>query len=156
MSHYTLPVLLDIAIAVERASEDFYRALSNKFSEHKSLFRKLARDENNHAEKYISLLSRLDVLTYSTKETRIQADQSIKILEKIGIVDNLRQGAKRSEEVLGLESAIQAAIQLEKDTLLFYLNLVIELGDEEKGEVLEIVREEHSHMLKVNRILSRV
>jgi rubrerythrin len=153
MSNYTLPVLIDMAIAVERASEDFYKALSSKFSEHKILFRKLARDESGHAEKYNYLLSRLDVMTYSTEETRMQADESIKILEKIGIVDNLRQGTKRSEEVSGLESAIQAAIQLEKDTLLFYLNLVMEFGDEEKGEILKILREEHSHLFKVNRIM---
>ena len=154
-AHYAFPVLIDMAMKVEKSAEAFYLALSRRFAEHRSFFRALARDESNHAERFFFILGRLDQLTYSTEETRMQADQNIQVLEKTGIIGNLRRGDKRAEEASDLKSAVVAAVQLEKDTLLFYQNLAVEVENGSKREFYEIIRQEHSHLAKIENLLSK-
>jgi len=139
---------MDMAVAAERSAEAFYKAL---FPDH-NLFNQLARDENIHIEKFMLLLSRLDMVTYSTEETLTQAYLNIQILDKTGIIGNLRKGKKRAEEASDLESAIETAVQLEKDTLLFYQNLATELENAEKQVMQEIIHQEHEHLQKVENL----
>lgn len=150
---YTLPVLLEMAIAVEESAKEFYTALARKFSEHKDLFRQLAKDEKDHSERYTYLLGRRKVKeVYSTEEERMLADHNIRILESTQLVGNLRRGAERAREVPDLKSAVKAAVQLEKDTLLFYQNLAMGLGKEDRQEVYRIIEVEHSHLYRVQNL----
>lgn len=150
---YNLPVLLEMAVAIEESAKDFYTSLASKFSEHKDLFRQLAKDEDDHAERYTYLLGRRKVEeVYSTEEERMLADYNIQVLESTQLVGNLRRGAQRASEVSDLKSAIEAAVQLEKDTLLFYQNLAMGLGREDRQEVYRIIRVEHSHLYKVQSL----
>jgi len=143
---------MDMAVAGERSAEAFYKSLSRRFPEHKNLFSELARDESIHTEKFMRLLSRLDMMTYSTEETLTQAYLNIQTLDKTGIIGNLRKAKERAEEASDLESGIKAAVQLEKDTLLFYQNLATELENAEKKVMQEIIRQEHEHLQKVNNL----
>ena len=150
---YTLPVLLEMAVAVEESAKDFYTSLASKFSEHEELFEQLAKDEEDHAERYTHLLGRRRVEeVYSTEEERMLADHNIQILESTQLVGSLRRGAERAREVSDLKSAVKAAVQLEKDTLLFYQNLAMGLGKEDRQEVYRIIRVEHSHLYKVQNL----
>jgi len=150
---YTLPVLLEMAIAVEESAKDFYTSLVSMFSEHGDFFAQLAKDEADHAERYAYLLGRRRAEeVYSTEEERMLADHNIRILESTQLVGNLRRGAERARELPDLKSAVKAAAQLEKDTLLFYHNLAMGLGKEDRQEVYRIIRVEHSHLYKVQNL----
>jgi rubrerythrin len=151
-SRYDLNVLIDIAVKIERSAQDFYKLLSKRFSEKKDVFKKISKEEGLHAEKYYQLLSRLDQILYSTAETNAQADRNIKVLEESGIVGILKEGEKRAP-FPNLEIAIKEAVSLEKDTLIFYLNLAMKLTGQEKEQLLKIINEEHSHLLIVSQIL---
>ena len=80
------------------------------------------------------------------------ADHNIRILESTQLVGNLRRGAERAREVPDLKSAVKAAVQLEKDTLLFYQNLAIGLGKENSQEVYRTIRVEHGHLYRVQNL----
>ena len=150
---YTLPVLLEMAVAVEESAKDFYATLVKKFSEHKDLFRQLAKDEKDHSERYAYLLGRRKVKeVYSTEEERMLADHNIQILESTKLVGNLRRGAERARKIADLKSAIKEAVQLEKDTLLFYQNLAMGLGKEDRQEVYRIIQVEHSHLYRLQNL----
>ena len=126
--------------------------MSKRFSEKKDIFKKLSIEEGLHAEKYYQLLSRLDQILYSTAETNTQADRNIEVLEESGIVGILKEGKKRAH-FSNLEVAIKEAVSLEKDTLIFYLNLAMKLTGQDKEQLLKIINEEHSHLLIVSQIL---
>ena len=153
---YTIPVLLEMGIAIENSAKDFYGTLSRKFREHKSLFNQLAKDEKSHSETFAYLLGRKRVReVHSTEEERELADYNIKILEDTEVVGNLRKGAERAKEVPDLESAVEAAVNLEKDTSLFYYNLAMGLAGTERQEVYKIIRVENSHLYKVRNLLAQ-
>ncbi len=142
-----------MAVAIENSAKDFYVTLSKKFPEHKSLFNGLAKDEKDHSETFAYLLGRKKVReVHSTEEERQLADHNIKILEDTEVVGNLRRGAERARQLPDLKSAVEAAVQLEKDTSLFYYNLAMGLGSTERQEVYKIIRVENSHLYKVRNL----
>jgi len=63
-------------------------------------------------------------------------EHNIKVLEDIGVISSLRNGAERAHETQDLQSALSMAVQLEKDTALFYANIVAELGIGDRQEGL--------------------
>ena len=159
---YTRTVLLEMAVAVEESAKEFYTTLSHKFSEHEALLNYLAEDEENHAKTYAKLLGKVEETyptggrkveeVYPTEEERRQADHNIQMLESLGLIGNLREGASRAKEVADLGAALEAAVQLEKDTLLFYQNLAMGLGKEDRQEVYRIIKVEHSHLYRLQNL----
>ena len=159
---YTRTVLLEMAVAVEESAKEFYMTLSHKFSEHKALFNYLAEDEENHAKTYAKLLGKVEVTyptggrkveeVYPTEEERRQADHNIQMLESLGLISNLREGASRAKEVADLGAALEASVQLEKDTLLFYQNLTMALGRTDRQQVYKIMNVELNHLYRVQNI----
>ena len=144
-----------MAVVIENSAKDFYATLSRKFPEHKTLFDQLAKDEKSHSETFTYLLGRKKVReVHSTEDERQLADHNIKILEDTEVVGSLRKGAERAKEVPDLESAVEAAVQLEKDTLLFYHNLAMGLTGTERQEVYRIIRVENSHLYKVRNLIA--
>ena len=154
---------MEMAAAVEESAKEFYTTLSHKFSEHEALFNYLAEDEENHANTYAKLLGKVEETyptggkrveeVYPTEEERKQADHNIQMLESLGLISNLREGASRAREVADLGSALEAAIQLEKDTLLFYQNLTMALGRTDRQEVYKIMNVELNHLYRVQNII---
>lgn len=147
---YTRPVLFEMAVAVEESARDFYTTLSEKFSRHEALFKQLANDEEAHAKRYSQLLSGEEI--YATEEERKQADSNIQLLEKNRIIGNLRGGAARAQEVSDLKSAIEAAVQQEKNTVIFYYNISMALGKKDRQKIHQIILAEHGHLTKVQHL----
>jgi len=151
-----------MAVAVEESARDFYTTLSQRFPKHKALFTYLAEDEETHAETYTKLLGKVEEIyptggrkveeVYPSEEERKQADHNIQVLESLGLIGNLREGASRAKEVSDLKLALEAAVLLEKDTLLFYQNMTMALGRTDRQEVYKIMNVELNHLYRVQRI----
>lgn len=143
-----------MAVAVEESAKDFYNSMSKKFPQEKAFFEQLANDEEDHARRYKQLLTS-EGKTYSTEEERALADYNIKVLEDAKIIGNLRMGAERAREIKDLRSALIAAVQLEKDTTLFYHSLAMGLGPDDRQEIYKIIQVEHTHLYKVSARIFR-
>jgi len=140
-----------MAISAEESAKNFYTTLSQRFSEHSALFKQLAEDEEGHVKRYRQLLAGGE--TYSTEEERAMADQNIRVLETSGLVGSLRSGAERAREAYDLKSALQAAVQLEKDTVLLYYSIAMAVGGEDRRAIYKIIDVEFSHLAKVEGLL---
>lgn len=151
---YSRPVLLEIAIAAEESAKTFYSTLSQRFPEHVAFFNQLAEDERQHANTYRNLLSGGEA--YSSEEERRLADRYIHVLETSGLVSNLRKGAERAGEVGDLKSAMQTAVQMEKDTVLLYHSVAMAVGKEDRREIYRIIDVELSHLAKIERLLEKM
>jgi len=138
-----------MAVAVEKSAKDFYTTLSKRFPQDQVFFDSLADDEEDHARRYRELLAGDEV--YSTEEERMLADDNIQVLEKTGIVGSLRSGGARAQQVPDLKSALKVAIQMEKDTLLLYHNMQMELASATAGEIQKIIKMEYAHLIKVSK-----
>ncbi|MEM3660947.1 MAG: ferritin family protein [Thermoproteota archaeon] len=148
---YSRPVLLEMAIAAEESAKAFYSALSRRFPEHSAFFNQLAEDEEQHAKTYRRLLSGEE--THASEEERVLADRYIQVLETSGLVNSLRRGAERVEEAVDLRSAMQAAVQMEKDTTLLYHSIAMAAGKEDRQEIYRIIDVELGHLVKIESFL---
>jgi len=147
---YSRSVLLEMAITAEESAKEFYTALGQRFSEHAGLFNQLAKDEEGHATAYKQLLSGEEV--YSTQEERMLADYNIQALETSSVVGSLRRGAERARTAPDFRSALQAAVEMEKDTLLLYHSMSMAAGKTDRQEIYKIIRVEHSHLARVESL----
>jgi rubrerythrin len=148
---YNRPVLLEMAVAAEESARAFYSALSRRFPGHAAFFNQLAGDEEQHAKTYRRLLSGGEA--YASEEERKLADRYIQALETSGLVGSLRKGAERAGEVGDLKSAMQAAVQMEKDTVLLYHSIAMAAGSEDRREIYSIIDVELSHLAKIESLL---
>ncbi|MBO3753486.1 MAG: ferritin family protein [Candidatus Brockarchaeota archaeon] len=151
---YSRPVLLEMAIAAEESAKTFYSALSRRFPEHSSFFNQLAGDEEQHAETYRRLLSGGE--TYASGDERTLADRYIQALETSGLVSSLRRGGERAVEAADLKTAMQAAVQMEKDTVLLYHSIAMAAGKEDRLEIYRIIDVELGHLAKIESLLKTV
>jgi len=150
---YSLPVLLEMAITIERSARDFYSKLAEKVQKYKVFFNQIAEDEKRHAEIYVHLLGQKKVdEVHSTEQDRILANYNIKILEDTGIIGGLRKGFERAEKIRDLDEAIQTAVNLEKDTSLFYQDLSMGLMSPFRQEIYKIIKVEHTHLYKIQNL----
>ena len=151
---YTRPKLLEMASDVEKGAAEFYMALSKKFPTHKEIFQKLAIDEEEHAKRYLDLLKSVGQMPdiYLTREDHMLAEQNLKVLETSGVIANLKSAADHAKSIQDLLSAIQTAVQLERDSVVFYSGMAMALSEKDRNEIYKIIEVEHRHLDKVQRI----
>ncbi|MCX8182997.1 MAG: ferritin family protein [Crenarchaeota archaeon] len=151
---YSRPVLLEMAIAAEESAKTFYSALSRRFPGHAAFFNQLAEDEEQHSKTYRRLLSGGEA--HVAGEERVLADHYIQVLETSGLVNSLKKGAERAMEAVDLKSAMQAAVQMEKDTMLLYHSIAMAAGKEDRQEIYRIIDVELGHLAKIENLLKTV
>jgi rubrerythrin len=152
MSKYRLSSsnVLEMAIAVEESSKEFYELLGERFISFKYHFRALAKDEERHARVFSQLLS------HRARVIQNVDDEYVTVLEGffVGLFGSLRDGPSRARRVSTIESAIEAAIQLEKDALLLYLSMNRAFENLGEQEIDEILKEEYYHLQRVRNLKS--
>jgi rubrerythrin len=139
-----------MALAVEESAKEFYILLGEKFPDFKNHFHALARDEEKHVRVYSQLLS------HRLKAIQNVDDEYVTVLEGIftGLFSSLKDGPSRARRVSTIESAIEAAIQLEKDALLLYLSMNRTFKNLGAQDIDEILKDEYYHLQRVRNLKS--
>ena len=149
MSRYRLSSsnLLEMAIAVEESSKEFYIKLSEMFPNFRYHFDALAKDEERHERMFEQILKqKVKVLNMD--------DEYMTVLESIftGLFGSLRYGASRAKESYNIELAIKEAIQIEKDSLLLYLSMNRIFDNIGEKKIDRIIKEEQYHLQRVQNL----
>jgi len=149
---------LRIAIEMERRGGAFYRraAKISRSADMIALLNALAGDEQVHAGRFQALYdaecARNESACAEAYDPEISAYLSAIAADIIfpGGLMALRQSGFDSPEAV-----VRAAIQSEKDSILFYTELAGCARDEHARSIfLEIARQEREHMLRLQRILN--
>lgn len=154
MIFYSINEVLEMAIQIEKSGHQFYLKSKEKTNKEKikELFDFLANEEIKHMEIFDRIKNRLNKTPYTLPYDWEEAKLYLKVITDSHFfsgedkVLNLMEKAKDEKELIDL------AIAFEKETLLFYyeiLNLVIE---EEKPVVIRLINEEKNHIKKLETI----
>jgi rubrerythrin len=144
-----------VGICIEQAGLDFYTKMAEKADDPqtKRVFRRLARDEKEH----LAFFESLDLKTSGGSGARVSgqdAELSKYVCSIVdgGIFKNIGEMQKAARRKFNPESALELALQVEKDAVLYYSEAhranpkrtakkaLERLIDEEKGHVVEISR----------------
>lgn len=130
------------AVEIERRGHAFYKSVEEK-AEHKTdkeFFAFMAGEELRHEGIFAAMLDRLGGVPLpagSTDEEYLAYVQ--------GLIDSHVLFMPGQEKRM-LESPLQEAMQFEKDTLIFFLELEHMVPDSEKKYVRQCAEEERSHL----------
>lgn len=140
----TLRKAVEFAIKTEELGEKLYTKLAKKFADQaeiKQLFETLAKDEATHQRQFSALLSRLPdpdgAIPY-------EQDQYLKAMAITDIFYGLRKAFEGTESV---EDAMHRALQLEKNTILYYQAMRDAIGGDEALDKLIAIEKQHALQL---------
>ncbi|AKI98090.1 ferritin-like domain-containing protein [Kosmotoga pacifica] len=146
--------ILDIALNIEVEGFKFYREMADKAKDEstRSTFKFLAAQEEEHMVTFRTLLKKFedeaqDLLNWD------EATEYLKTLSEHKVFPD----AKTLEEMFKdstPEEVIKYAIEREKDTVIFYYELLDMLRDyEAKEAVNKIIKEEKKHVVILRELL---
>ncbi len=142
--------VIEMAKDIEKRGHDFYKNQSEKAQDKglKELFTKLADDELDHYNRFEEL--RIVIEEHTKKELEYVYDPEVSAYLE-AIVEFTIFPAEEGVEVTDIIDAIQIAIYAEKDSILFY-NEMLEHNDDQTAVVLKkLIKEEKQHLLDLVR-----
>ena len=130
------------AVEIERRGHAFYKSVEEKATgkKDKEFFAFMAKEEERHEGIFAAMLKRLGGVPFpagSTDEEYLAYVQ--------GLIDSHTLFLPNQQERM-LESPLHMAMQFEKDTLIFFLELERMVPESEKKHVQECADEERSHL----------
>lgn len=142
---FTLIEILDMAIRIERNGEGFYRDAMEKVSNpsSKAFLKMLAEEEVRHME------------WFAAKKSTFQSEKRDPLLDQIGssmlegIIGDQTFSLKELDisQLSDEQALFQAAIEFERDTIVFFEMIQAFVGNDDVSEELkEIIEEEYRHI----------
>jgi len=146
-----------VGICIEEAGLDFYTKMAEKADDPatKRVFRRLARDEKEH----LALFESLDLKTSGSMGAR-PASHDKEISSYVcsivdgGIFSGIRNMAKSTRRKFNPETALELALQVEKDAVLYYTEaLSVAKRRGAKSALKRLVAEEKGHVVQITKRL---
>lgn len=162
--NYNAEELLELAIQIEKNGKEYFLGMAEKTdNEHvKEVFGYLAKEEQSHLENFVAIREKL-----SQREEEFQVADEYTTPEMYGYVKamfdgrifpNLKSFAEVANEIKTDEQAVYHAISFEKDTILFFSEIMRMLGeqDENRSLIEELIRQEKIHIARLFTLLGNI
>jgi len=144
--------VVTMAVQIEKNGLEFYSKMAKKAQTEKSaeLFKFLAAEEVRHAATFKTMLN-------SLKQLELTAAEEEEYNNYLGALTSSRvfnQDVNTDEIVKNLDdaTAIDLAIEAEKDSILFYYELMEQAMNEDKAAIEKVIKEEKSHYAMLMRM----
>ncbi|MBW1678646.1 MAG: ferritin family protein [Deltaproteobacteria bacterium] len=150
MVFFSAGEVIEIAIQIEKNGLSFYRSLAKSTDQEdlRSLFNHLASEEEIHLMDFQSLYDSLK--TYQPHITDEEEYYGyIKMLADMNIFTKKEGVDSVIKKIKELEEALDVAIGFEKDSIIFYTELIDLVQGSQKKAVKEIIRQEKGHLRKL-------
>ncbi|MBN2653717.1 MAG: ferritin family protein [Nitrospirae bacterium] len=146
MENFSILEVVEQAIQTEKMGYDYYRSMSEKFSDDEKLvklFTTLADKERVH-EKTFEELKCIIIIGSQEPEGWEEASLYLRAIVESEFFLGLDKALASMQHVSSVKDALDFAIRFEKETLLYYLGIrdVVK----QKEVVDEIINEEKSHI----------
>ena len=144
--------ILDVALQIEKNGRAFYEELTKcaRNEKVKEVVSFMMEEEAKHLETFKTMQEALACENYTTSETYPGEYQAyVKALADSHVFTkehDVREQCKRLETD---SDAIQAAIGLEKDSIVFYNEMMRFLRDSDKMTISKVIDEERAHIAKL-------
>lgn len=138
--------IVSMAIEIEKKGIDFYQAMAvNAESEQaKKVFDFLASEEVKHKLTFQKILDNIDTTEMRTSEEE-EYRTYMKALTGSRIFTSTDIAAELAGE-LDDRTALEMAIEAEKDSILFYYELIDQVREDDTPDVEQVIEEEKKHL----------
>lgn len=155
--------LMELAIQIEKNGKEYFAAMAER-SENvrvKQIFNLLVREEQSHLEIFLKVRERLaakhqEEFQIADEYNTPEMASYVQAMSDGRVFPNLCSHSELASEIKDDEQAIYHAIGFEKDTILFFGDILGILGpdDENRSLIEELIRQEKIHIAKLYTLLS--
>ncbi|HOP94319.1 MAG: ferritin family protein [Dictyoglomaceae bacterium] len=141
--------LLEMAIHIEEEGEKFYKMLEDKAEKEdlKRFFSFLAIEEKKHAITFKEIYKEIEKEGFISAYPDEEANKYLHAFVDSQVFINWDDMMKRS--YFNIEEVLNIAINLEKDSILFYYELERFIPEKDKKILHEIIKQEKNHLLQL-------
>ena len=156
IAHFSGKEIIEMAIRIEENGVGFYtQACSASKSERiKKLFLSLAEEEKKHIScfKNIGRHVKDDTFPGIFDPNLEEAPLYLKALADSRVFTNLNEGKLLASKARSEEEVLKTAINIEKDSILFYYELRNAINDKDKLTLKGLIEEEKKHLQKLTEL----
>jgi len=157
MALLTAAEALKWAMEIEENGEAFYNTVAARSDDPqvKALFEDLAAQERRHYQVFHGMLKRVKPAP-DLSSVGVQYDEYEDYLRAAlanALFAGQDKGLTLARKAQDRETALQAAMSFEKDTLLFFYDLREMVSEAERGAISDIILEEKSHLRRLAKML---
>ncbi|MBI4949085.1 MAG: ferritin family protein [Deltaproteobacteria bacterium] len=148
--HFTGKEVLDMAVKIEENGLKFYTDAGKtaKDKDVKALFKALAEDEGRHIRVFQDLKKLLGE-TENAEPFDEETESYLRAFADTEVFTSLEGGKKLGKEVSGEAEAIDYAIGMEKDSILFYYEILKMIREKDKAVVDSLIDQEKDHLKRL-------
>lgn len=150
---------LKIAVEIEENGRRFYEGMAEETEDRElgDLFKDLASQETDHKRTFQQMLGEaedeegpdLNSLLYRKLE-----DSYLNALADSKVFTPANQNIQEAKLAAGRDQLISIAISLEKDTILYYYEILQQAKEAEDQEIImDVIEEEKSHVKRLSNLL---
>lgn len=153
--HFTGKEILEIAVRIEENGLRFYTdaGTASKTTRTKELFRQLAEEERNHIRVFTDFKKLIKETAPDGPFDPDEADAPL-YLRALADAEVMRpgEGGKTAERLSSERAVFDFAIQMEKDSLLFYYEMSRMIREKDKAVVDNLIEQEKSHLTRLSTL----
>ena len=155
MAVFTAAEALEMALEVEKNGEVYYNAVAEKMTdaEAKALFEDLAAQEKAHYRIFERMLGGVKATPELPAEEYDQYQTYLQVALNNALFAGPDKAMSLAKQATDREEALIAALNFEKDTLLFFYDLREMVGQADKQAVSGIINEEKKHVRRLAGML---
>ncbi|RMG05982.1 MAG: hypothetical protein D6726_00280 [Nitrospirae bacterium] len=153
MERYSVREVVEQAVRTERLGHDYYSDMAEKFKDDpdlSGLFKTLADKEVIHEKRFRELL---DILGDETPEGWDEVSEYMRAVVESEFFLGSDKALAKMNNIASIQEAVEFALGFEKETLHYYLAL--RRGVKERDIMDEIINEEQSHIMWLQRFKGR-
>ena len=154
---------MELAIQIEKNGKEYFAAMAERSDNPKvkQIFNFLVREEQSHLEIFVKVRDRLaekqsEEFVIADEYNTPEMSAYLNAMSDGRVFPNLVSHDELAHEIRDDEQAIYHAIGFEKDTVLFFSDILGILGpdDENRALIEELIRQEKIHIAKLHTLLS--
>ncbi len=157
--HFTGKEVLEMAVRIEENGLKFYTdaGKASKDRSVKDLFKTLAEEEGRHIKVFLDLgklLGEDERASAGFDAYLEEASQYLKALADTEVFTKPEGGKKLAKAVHGERDVLNTAIGMEKDSLLFYYEILKMIREKDRAVVESLIEQEKEHLRMLTEVLS--
>ena len=156
IAHFSGREILQIAIQIEKNGIEFYTAAGKaaKSDKVKDLFSFLVDEEKKHIGTFEGMMKALTDERLSGKYDPYLEEEAmyIKALSDSRVFTKPGGGKRLSSSAQAAEDVLRVAMDMEKDSILFYYEMLKATKEQDKHAVEDVISEEKKHFVKLQTL----
>ena len=151
--HFSGSEVVRMAIRIEENGLRFYSDASKatKIPKLKELFKSLAQEERLHINVFSEIKDSIpdDAVAEGFDPYVAEATLYLKAIADTEVFTHPDEGKLLAEEIFDEEAALNLAIDMEKDSLLFYYEMQNMIRKKDAGVITQLLEQEKDHLKKL-------